>query len=224
MADAGGYQGVILPNLFESPGQAMNQQIALQERQRERDSQMAFQENERQQRQQQQNRLWNLNQLNEQTSFDKFKTGQQRLDDYVMGELGKIKQNALSGYINLDPAEMQYRLTQDMQNLSQWDAAAKTGYKNLDATLDDFTKVMGKNVDATKARSILESQFVNDVMQTDENGNIIRKNPQDVKFTNYNDLLQSPEVAGQVVTGISPILEDLQKSATTDINPKYKKE
>lgn len=223
MANTQGLENVILPSFFGAPGDALEKNISRNQQESQFSRDLQERSAERQYARQQQNRLYNLSQINKETDADQYKTGQDRLDDYVMGELTRLKNNAISNYVNLDPAEMEYRLNQDMGNLVRWDAATKTGYKNLEKTLADFS-TQYPNTDSQKAKQILENQFLRDVGNVDEQGNFMRKNPNQIQFSDYGATLMNPKVGAELLTGLSPITDYLSKSATQDVSPKYKNE
>lgn len=213
-----GDYAITLPNIFPPIGEQMRynqerqdkldaEERARKERQAERDYQK-----------QQQNRLYNLGQIDKQTAFDKFKVGQQAIDNYSLKQLDEIRNKALTEYINLDPAEMQYRLNQDLQPLFQWDTMAKTGYENLEKSLTDLNKTY-PNVNLSDAYDIAMNKFAQDYMKQTPDG-WKAKNPIEIKETDYQQLFNDPEILGQITDDTSGFGEYIQSIKTEPIGGK----
>lgn len=205
---AQGYSGdkaVTLPNFFPSPGEAMTQAIGVNERQKDRD----FEVQQYNQRLQQQNRIGNLNYIDDATAFDKFKVGQQAIDNYSLGKLQQIQQKALTQYANLDPAEMRYRIQQDLAPLTQWDTMAKTQYSNIEKSLQDLNKTY-PNINLSKAYDLAMNQFAQDFMQKSPDGSWSGKNYMELQGKDYRQLFENPDILGQIVEDESPFVKAIQ--------------
>lgn len=196
---SGGWQGVVLPSTMPTYGETLQQGIRNTQQQASGLLQMA----EQKKREDEQRRMQNLRLIGQDTDFDQYKTGEQHIDDYAIGELKKISDKALTDYINLPPEELQYRLQNDLTPLFKWHTAAQGEYAKLNNTLADLNKTYS-NTDLGKARELGNQAFVNSFMQPDQNGVMMRKNPQDIQSFDYNGLFQKPEVLGQIVNDTSP--------------------
>lgn len=197
------------PNLFPSPWEVLQSQLNRKDRREERDAALNERSMERQQsmlerqeRRQDSDRLYNLREIDADTDFSKYQTGEQAFDNYTNNELGKIKSNAISKYINLDPAEMEYRLSQDMRGLMGWHAAGKASIGNIKQTIADLNKTY-PNLDLTKAHDYLFNQMSSDFLEQKE-GQIFRKDPMLIKQRDYSSQLQDPAVFGQFINDTTP--------------------
>lgn len=209
MAGTGGYENVILPSAFGGElGQAI--QGGLQRQQQQQDKLLSMSNmiwNKQQQRRQE-----NLRQLNQDTDFDQYKTGEQKIDDYSIGELNKVKNYALSNLMNLDPAEMEYRLQGMLNPIFKWHQQAKGAYTQGQQMLDDFNKTY-PNADLGKARAVFENALTNDFLNPDGT----RKNPDQIKVSDYGSLLQHPDVLGAITNDTTPFTEFFQKMPKEEI-------
>jgi len=196
---SGGWQGVVLPSTMPTYGETLQQGIQNTARQGQEYLQLAQQK----QKDDEQRRMQNLRLIGQDTDFDQYKTGEQHIDDYAIGELKKISDKALTEYINLPPEELQYRLMNDLNPLFKWHTAAQGEYAKLNNTLTDLNKTY-PNTDFGKARELGNQAFVNSLMQQDQNGSMMRKNPESIQSFDYNGLFQKPEVLGQIVNDTSP--------------------
>ncbi len=180
-------------------------------------------EEQRQQRlyeQQKTNQWRNQGIIGDDLNFDKYKTGEQAIDGYAQSELNKIQKEALTNHINDDPAQLEYWLTQQLVPLSQWHNQAQGTYQKLNQTLQDYNKTY-PNVDLGKARDLALNKFQNDFLQVDDNGQVLRKNTDEINPTNYNDYLQSPEVLGQInndVSAFGKFFADIPKNTFSQDN------
>jgi len=161
----------------------------------QRQDQLNENKQERLWQQQQRREGQNLNNIQDDLDFKKYQTGEQAIDSYAQGELQKIYNDALRNHISDDPVQLEGWLQSQVQPLSQWHTTTKGAYKELDSKLQDFNKTY-PNIDYNKARDILLNQFENDVLEKDKDGNQIRKNTDRIKFSDYNNIMQSPEFLG----------------------------
>jgi len=167
-------------------------------------------EEQRQQRlyeQQKTNQWRNQGIISDDLNFDKYKTGEQAIDGYAQSELNKIQKEALTNHINDDPAQLEYWLTQQLVPLSQWHNQAQGTYQKLNQTLQDYNKTYS-NTDLGKARELALNKFQNDFLQVDDNGQVLRKNTDEINNVNdgidfVTDLIgnQAPNIALMVSTG-----------------------
>jgi len=206
MADSG-LQGIVLPNFFASPGQALAQATQLKERREERDYERGL----RLQKEAEQNQITNLNQIDKATAFDQYKIGQQQLDNYTLKQLKDIKDDALANYVNRPPAEVQYLLNQKLSKLAQWDQSAKTAYGQLGITIQDLNKTY-PNVNISKATGLLMNKFASDYLTEDKNGVITPTQP--INPTDYSQMLNDPNVLGSLTDDVSPFAKHIQEIAT----------
>lgn len=215
---ANGYNAdyaVKLPNFFASPGEALNQAIGIKERQKDRD----FEMQQYNQRLQQQNRSGNLEYIDRVTAFDKFKVGQQAIDNYSLGKLQEIQNRALTQYANLDPAEMRYRIQQDLAPLTQWDTMAKTQYSNIEKSLQDLNKTY-PNINLSKAYDVAMNQFATDFMQQLPDGTWQNRNYMELQGKDYRQLFETPDVLGQIVEDESPFVKAIQETKLRKVGGK----
>lgn len=167
----------------------------------------------------QQNRLFNLREIDQDTDPTKFKTGEQRFDDYTQSELAKLKDKALSEYVNLDPVEAEYRLSKDMQGLIQWHGAAKANIEKVKTGLTDFNKTY-PNINAQKAHERAFLELGNDFLEKDENGQIVRKDPSLVKPRDYVSELNTTDALSDMVEDVSPFADYIQSFKPQKIGAK----
>lgn len=179
-------QAYILPQMGIDP-----QYMALDLRKKE------LEESKQQRRfQQQQSNQWrNLGLIRDDLDFSKYQTGEQAIDNYAQGELKNISEEALRNHINDEPAQLEYWLQSQLAPLNKWHTMALGSYKNLDKTLQDYNKTY-PNIDYGKARDLVLNKFQHDFLDVDEQGNITRKNTDNIKPSDYGALLQQPDVLG----------------------------
>ena|GEM_PF-5545957 len=216
MASPGGYQNIILPNQYPSPGEVMDKWIGRNQQESQFERELAERREERDYQRQQQNRLYNLREIDSDTDVSKYKTGQQAIDDYTIGELKKIKDNALQKYINLDPAEMEYRLTQDMNGLISWHQSINDDYKKMQAGLQQFAKD-NPNIDINKANDFTMDALGKKYMAATRNG-YERLPTEKINFSsNPLDVLNNPSVLGFLTNDVKPFQDYIQSVKTQPI-------
>lgn len=167
----------------------------------------------------QQNKLYNLREIDQDTDPTKFKTGEQRFDDYTQKELSAIKNKALTEYINLDPVEAEYKLSKDMQGLIGWHNAVKSKIENTKTGLTDFNKTY-PNINLQKAHDISFLEIGNDFLEKDKDGNIVRKEPSLVKERDYVSELNTPDRLSEIVEDVTPFAKYIQSFKPQKIGAK----
>lgn len=179
-------QAYILPQMGIDP-----QYMALDLRKKE------LEESKEQRRfQQQQSNQWrNLGLIRDDLDFSKYQTGEQAIDNYAQGELKNIMDDAIRNHINDEPAQLEYYLQTALAPLSKWHTMAKGTYQQLDKTLQDYNKTY-PNIDYGKARDLALNKFQHDFLDVDAQGNISRKNTDNIKPSDYGTFLQQPDVLG----------------------------
>jgi hypothetical protein len=203
MADAS--WGFVLPE--GGAHQATQNLVNAQERKRHEQIALTQQEQRRQEAQQQQNKMYNLRQIDEDTDAKQFQTGEQAIDNYTQGQLKSIMDNALTKYVNLDPAEAKMRLHRDMSDLIGWHSAVKSQIGDVKNSLAEFNKTV-PNADAVKAHDYVYNKLAQNVMQQDPNtGKWVRKPVDFIKPQDYTSELYNPDVLGTIVNDESPLVK-----------------
>ncbi len=177
MLDVSGFKPDYRPNT--TLGNIANTIIENTRYKQERD----YRNQKEQQAKEQQNKLYNLREIDQDTDPTRFKTGEQRFDDYTQKELASIKNKALTEYVGLDPVEAEYKLSQDMKGLIGWHNAVKSNIENIKTGLLDFNKTY-PNINAQKAHELSFLQLGNDFLEKDKEGSILRNDPSLVKQRN----------------------------------------
>lgn len=218
MADSNGFEGVKIESLFGSPGAALEKLI---DRRREDDQftrQLEERKSERDYTRQQQDRLYNLREIDSDTDPSKYKTGQEAIDGYTIGELKNIKDKALQNYINLDPAEMEYRLTQDMSGLIGWNSAIKDDYNKMQKGLMQFSKD-NPNTDINKAGDFAMDELGKKYMTQTPDGKYGRLPTEQINHsTDPLAILNKPSVLGFLTNDVTPLQNYVQDQKLTPVH------
>jgi hypothetical protein len=111
MANGFGTSPFVLPNMFQPPGQALERGLAMQERRNERQYDIDF----RNQRLKEADDWRKLNLIQELTNLDKYQTGEAAADAIGNQKASEILQRYTSMAGSLSPAELQGKITEDMQ-------------------------------------------------------------------------------------------------------------
>src|SRR6516164_4512267 len=165
--------------------------------------QLDEQRQERLQKQKEQQEGQNLNTINDELDWKKYATGEQAIDNYSQGELQKIYNDALRNHINDDPVALEGWLQNNIQPLALWHTKAINTFKDLNSNMQDFNKTY-PNTDIGKTKDILYNQFQNDFLNVDANGQVTRKNTDDIRPSNYNAIMQDPTFLGTVTNDTTP--------------------
>lgn len=206
---AGGFQNIILPREFPTQGEVLDKMIGRNQQESQFERSLAERREERDYTRNQQNRLYNLKEIDSDTDYTKFKTGQQAIDDYTIGQLKSIKDKALSQYINLDPAEMEYRLTQDMNDLVGWHTAIKDDYTKMQQGLQQFAKD-NPNIDINKANDLAMNGLGKKYMAQGQSG-FERLPAEKINHSsNPLDVLNNPSVLGELTNDVKPFQDYVQ--------------
>ena len=203
MLDVSGFKPDYRPN--PTLGNIANTIIENTRYKQERD----YRNQKEQQAKEQQNKLYNLREIDQDTDPTRFKTGEQRFDDYTQKELASIKNKALTEYVGLDPVEAEYKLSQDMKGLIGWHNAVKSNIENIKTGLLDFNKTY-PNINTQKAHELSFLQLGNDYLEKDKDGNIVRKDPSLVKQRNYVAELNTPDNLTEIVEDVTPFAKYIQ--------------
>jgi hypothetical protein len=180
--------------------------------------QLDEQRQERLQKQKEQQEGQNLNTINDELDWKKYATGEQAIDNYSQGELQKIYNDALRNHINDDPVALEGWLQNNIQPLALWHTKAINTFKDLNSNMQDFNKTY-PNTDIGKTKDILYNQFQNDFLNVDANGQITRKNTDDIRPSNYNAIMQDPTFLGTVTNDTTPFSKffyDIPKTSVGD--------
>lgn len=199
MAESGGLQGAVYSSAYVPAGQVIQQGIAANERQNEKTLQVAQMLKEKADRE----GMQNLRTINDETNFDQYKTGEQHVDDFATQQLAAIKNKYIGLVRTMPPEQLEYQLQNELQPIFQWHIAAQNQLKQVNGAVTDFNKTY-PNADLGKVQQIANSQFANNVMQKDDNGNLQMKPPQQIQNIDYGQQLQQPQVLGQVINDTSP--------------------
>ncbi len=193
MADGFGTSPFILPNMFGSPGQAVENTLRRQERKEERDYDRQLRERDKQN----QYRLFNIREIDQDTDFSKFRTGEERFDTYTQKELQNIKNKALAEYVSLPPEEAKYKIGKDMQDLVQWHGAVTANIGDVKEGLKELNRKF-PNIDPMQAHDLAYLNLGRDYLEKDAGGNLVRRKPEIVNPKNYVAELFTPENFSQL--------------------------
>lgn len=190
-----------MPNMFDKPGDALQQGLAMQERRRERQYEIDF----RNQRLKEADDWRKLQLIQELSNVDKYQTGESVADALGNMKSAEIlqKYTALAG--SMSPAELQAKISQDIQNTA-------TGMQSMKDELVQSNKVLAdlKTRFPSLDTKALDSHYRKDVLNRRvENGEF--KNPIHVNPTNMR--LDDPDFLAAFVSGDKAIREEI-------VNPK----
>ena len=211
--DTQGY-ATVLPNQFPSPGQALQGLIQSKERQQEK--QAALDERQQEQKQKiaaaqqertRQNELYNLAALNKQTEAKQYETADEQVNNLTRKKLADIYNEGIAG-TKLDPMEFERILKGKLGDLVQWNGNVKDQLKTINTQRADFNKVL-PNTDQAAVDNIVTKNFLQNVANFDENGNIIAPKPlnQIKQNVNYFGAFSDPKVLAGVTNDTTPLPE-----------------
>lgn len=178
-----------------------------------------YEKQRREQERQNQYRLFNIREVDQDTDFSKFKTGEERFDTYTQRELQNIKNKALSEYINLPPEEAKYKLGRDMQDLVSWHSSVMGNIGNLKEGLQALNRST-PNIDAQQAHELAYLNMANDYLEKDQSGRIVRKKPELVTPKNYIQEIFKPENLTQLNIDTSPFQKAIESIPKTSVGEK----
>ena len=213
---------VTLPNAFPTPGQVLQNGVALNERRQERADALSEKEREFDQRnalaQQEKiktNRLHNLNAVNKATDYSQYATADEHINGVMRNTLADIKSQALKN-IDADPLEVQSYIDNSMKEAVNWHSAAQTDLAAAKAQIADANKTY-PNADLAAMNNVADNSIRQKYLTTDANGqskplpyNIISKNP-----TNHLASLNDPKVLAGVINDTQPIYDFFDKQPKT---------
>jgi hypothetical protein len=214
MAYNGSEFAVELPDAFPSPGQVLQNGIALNERRQEKNDALLEKQKEFQQRnalaQQEKlatNRLHNINTINKATDYNQYATADEHINDLTRQGLEKIKSTALQN-INSDPMEVQSYLDNTMKELINWHSAAQTDLAAMKAQAAELNKTL-PNTDLTKVNAIGDESILNKFTTTDANGKRIPRPYNSISQapTNHFDALNNENILSSVVNDTKPLYD-----------------
>jgi len=215
--DTQGY-ATVLPNQFPSPGQALQGLIQSKERQQEK--QAALDERQQEQKQKiaaaqqertRQNELYNLAALNKQTEAKQYETADEQVNNLTRKTLADIYNEGIKG-TRLDPMEFEQMLKGKLGDLVQWNGNVKDQLRTIGTQRADFFKVL-PNTDQTGVDRKVTKDFLQNVANLDENGNIISIKPlnQIKPNVNYFGAFADPKVLAGVTNDTTPLPEFFAK-------------
>lgn len=213
---------VTLPNAFPTPGQVLQNGVALNERRQERADALSEKEREFDQRnalaQQEKiktNRLHNLNAVNKATDYSQYATADEHINGVMRNTLADIKSQALKN-IDADPLEVQSYIDNSMKEAVNWHSAAQTDLAAAKVQIADANKTY-PNADLAAMNNVADNSIRQKYLTTDANGqskplpyNIISKNP-----TNHLASLNDPKVLAGVINDTQPIYDFFDKQPKT---------
>lgn len=205
----------VLPNMFQPPGQALENTLRRQEREKE----FEYENQRREREKQNQYRLFNIREIDQDTEFSKFRTGKERFDTYTKKELENIKNKALVEYVSLPPEEAKYRLGKDMQDLVGWHNAVTANIEKVQEGLQALNKTM-PNIDPQQAHELAYLNMANDYLEKDPSGRLVRKNPEIVQPKNYVQELFNPENLSQLKVDTSVFQKAIESIPKTSVGEK----
>ncbi len=229
--DTQGY-ATVLPNQFPSPGQALQGLIQSKERQQEK--QAALDERQQEQKQKiaaaqqertRQNELYNLSALKKETEAKQYETADEQVNNLTRKTLADIYNEGIKG-TRLDPMDFEQMLKGKLGDLVQWNGNVKDQLKTINTQRADFNKVL-PNTDQAAVDNIVTKNFLQNVANFDENGNIIAPKPlnQIKQNVNYFGAFADPKVLAGVTNDTTPLPEFFakipkQRASESDITSK----
>lgn len=215
MADGFGTSPFVLPNMFPAPGNVLQNEVTRRDRQSAIDAE--FQQ--RSIGEQQKNELYNLNRIRQATDLSKYNDVEQHVDAISAKELQKIQEHALQNYTKLDPAQMEFLLSKDMQNFVGWHGAAKAASKQLNEGFKMY-KDVNKNIDPKQAYDVATNEFLKDFIDFKNDGTVGYKDPTTLQPRDYMGVLDSPEVLAQLNVDTSSLQKALESIPKTPVGGK----
>jgi hypothetical protein len=215
--DTQGY-ATVLPNQFPSPGQALQGLIQSKERQQEK--QAALDERQQEQKQKiaaaqqertRQNELYNLAALKKETEAKQYETPDEQVNKLTRKTLENIYNEGIAG-TRLDPMDFERMLKGKLGDLVQWNGNVKDQLRTIGTQRADFLKTL-PNTDQTAVDGIVTKNFLQNVANFDENGNIIAPKPlnQIKPNVNYFGAFADPKVLAGVTNDTTPLPEFFAK-------------
>jgi hypothetical protein len=171
MADTQGYEGVVLPNFFGSPQDALQNSINLKERKREFDSNMDLQNRELANREAERKQIEDdqkLQFIQNQTDPSKHLTANAKIDFTSQRMLSDLYKKYIALAPSMSMGELRYRIESEVAPIAQGDEAAKTIINN------EFKKIQAVGL---KNKNVNTEQLYDDVLKTMGN-DFISTNPQ----------------------------------------------
>lgn len=215
MAEGFGTSPFVLPNMFPAPGDVLQNEVVRRDRQAAIDADIQ----QRGANEQQRNELYNLNRIRQATDLSKYNDVEQHVDAISAKELQKIQEHALKNYTKLDPAQMEFLLSKDMQNFVGWHGAAKAASKQLNEGFKLYKEV-NKNIDPKQAYDVATNEFLKDFIDFKNDGTVGYKDPMTLQPRDYMDVLDSPEVLAQLNVDTSPLQKALESIPKTPVGDK----
>jgi hypothetical protein len=145
------------------------------------------------QKQQDQNRISNIGRIASATEQSQIKPIAKEVDDYSHNFLKQYQQKALTEYANLDPVELELRMSQDLGQFFDWHNKAQSSGSELDKNLQDYLKDH-PGISLSDANAYVKNQFRDDFMGQDATGNYVPRT--DIKPRNYFEEMNSSDFIG----------------------------
>lgn len=204
---------VTLPNLFLTPGEALQNSIALNERRKERAADEAAAKAQNEQTLLLRNITSDISLINDATDEKNFKSIIPRVRDYVHTTLADKKNQYLQlAQQGVDPIQLQMFINNDMADIGNWYNKANAAAEKMDAEFN-LKKSEGLNVPVDEAYNYLINKFGQTYLKQDKDGKLVMVDPAliDDSKSFVNDLsnpqiLSDPNVSSQFSTiDLSPV-------------------
>ena len=194
----------ILPNSFDTPGNALQQGLAMQDRRDERKYEIDY----RNQRNREADDWRKLNLIRDLTDLDKYQTGEAAADAIGNQSAADVLQRYTAMASTLSPSELQGRITQDMQKTIGGMQAMKGELVQSDKDINSL-KQLYPGINTAKLRQEHRKEILGRRLKGDTDF----ENPLDVNPSSFQ--LNNPDF-------LSYFVDDPKKLFTESIrNPKF---
>lgn len=182
-----------LPSTNVPIGQALDTLIQRKDQEKVRQQEAQAASAAAYQKQQDQNRISNIGRIASATEQSQIKPIAKEVDDYSHNFLKQYQQKALTEYANLDPVELELRMSQDLGQFFDWHNKAQSSGSELDKNLQDYLKDH-PGISLSDANAYVKNQFRDDFMGQDATGNYVPRT--DIKPRNYFEEMNRPDFIG----------------------------
>ena len=198
---------VTLPNLFLTPGEALKDSIALNERRKERAADEAASKAQNEQAAKARNMSADLSLVNDATDEKNFKSIIPRVRDFIHTTLADKKAQYLQlAQQGVDPVQLQMYINNDMVDIGNWYNKANAAAEKMDNEFN-LKKAEGLNVPVDEAYNYLINKFGQTYLKQDKDGNLTMVDPtliddskSFVSDLSNPEILSDPNISSQFST------------------------
>jgi len=223
MATTGGYENVVLPNLFSSPGEALDNATKLHQQRNDFNAEMNLRYDQFAYDKKKQDDIDNwkkINYIEQETDPSQYLTGVQKADVLTqqMAENLKKKYIALASDPNVSINEIAVRLQNEWGNVIQGDLAIKNKIAQETANIKSASD-KNKNLNTEQLRNDVLNAIGNDYIVQTPDGNLVYKPIDQIDYNkNYTgDILAAPDAYKYAISA-APLIDYLQKGNGDDVS------